>query len=117
MKRVLVSMALAGATAILLGGCVYDPYWDGPYGYGPGVSPRQAARMNDPAWCNYHPQRCAALQARAGYGAPPPGYGPPPPGSDGPPPGNYAPPPGNYGPPPPQNGTANAPPQQMQQQQ
>lgn len=109
MKRVLVSLTLAGAAAILLSGCVYDPYWDGPYGYGPGLTPRQAAKMNDPAWCNYHPQHCAALQARAGYGPPPPGYGPPPPGYNG------GPPPGNYGPPPPQNGAANAPPQQMQQ--
>jgi hypothetical protein len=131
MKRVFGSLMLAGAAAMLLSGCAYDPYWDGPDGYGPGLTPRQAARLNDPQWCNSHPQRCQQLQARAGgYGAPPPGYGPPPPGygppqgsNDGPPPGNYGPPPGNqygpppgnYGPPPPQNGQANAPPQQMQQ--
>lgn len=102
MKRVLVSMTLVGAAALLLSGCVYDPYWDGPGYYGPGLSQRQYAKMNDPAWCNYHPQRCAQLRARAG--APPPGYAGPPPGYNGPPPG--------YNGPPPQG--ANAPPQQMQ---
>jgi hypothetical protein len=109
MKRVFVSLSLVGAAAIFLSGCAYDPYWNDPYygpGYGP-LSPRQIAKMNDPAWCNYHPQHCAALHARAGYGPPPPpppGYGPPPPGYNGPPPG--------YNGPPPQG--ANAPPQQMQ---
>jgi hypothetical protein len=125
MKRVLVSATLVGAAALLLSGCAYDPYWDGPgYGYGPGLSPRQYAKMNDPGWCNAHPQRCADLHARAGA-APPPGYGPPPgyngppPGYDGPPPqGDNGPPPGYNGPPPGYNGPppqgANGPPQQMQ---
>jgi hypothetical protein len=133
MKRVFVSLTLAGLTAVALGACAYDPYYDRPYGYG--YPPRgygapltrgQIARMNDPYWCNSHPQRCAYFQSIAS-GAPPPGYngqaqpgynGPPPPppaGYKGPPPNyNGGPPPG-YTPPPGYDGPgANGPPQNMQ---
>lgn len=156
MKRVLVSLSVAGLAAVMLSGCVYDPYYDGYYrhhyygngyygppgpagpppGYDDGMPPpgapltqKQMSRLNDPAWCNAHAQRCAELRARAGgpgYGdAPPPGYNGPQQGDDGPPPQGYnGPPPqqGNYGPPPQQGGYgpppqgANGPPQNMQQQ-
>lgn len=114
------------------------PGYDQPpaQGYAPQqLSARHVARMNDPNWCNAHPQRCAYFHSIAdgqpqGYG-PPPGYngqdqGPPPGYNDreqGPPPQGYGPPPGyeqqngpppNYGPPP-GGDEANGPPQQMQQ--
>src|ERR1700679_2929076 len=115
MKRVLVSLCVVGLGAVMLSGCVYDPYYDGYYrhhyygngyygpagpapGYDDGMPPpgapltqKQMARLNDPPWCNAHAQRCAELRARAG--GPPQGY-------DGPPQqGDYGPPPqGGYGP-------------------
>ncbi|HEY1836741.1 MAG TPA: hypothetical protein VGG36_03735 [Rhizomicrobium sp.] len=131
MKRLVVSLSVAGLAALMLSGCAYDPYYDGYYRhryygegyYGPPGPPpgyngppqdydgppsgqltqRQWAKLNSPAWCNSHPQHCAELRARAG-GQPPAGYDGPPPSGNGPPP-NYS---------GPQDGPANGPPQQMQ---
>jgi hypothetical protein len=86
------------------------PGYDGPDQQGPQapLTQRQIAKMNDPTWCNAHPNRCAALRARAG-GQPDQGYNGPPPGANGAAPGQprqlqNAPPPGGYGAQPPQQG-------------